>query len=907
MTEFVQFALLGLGAGGAYAIAGIGMTQIYRGSGVLNLAHGAMALVAAVVFVWADQRWHLPLLVAGLVAVGAGALLGALVEVLVMRPLRDAAPLVRIIATLGVMAVLQQAVPLLFGTDFQSQPVESFYPSGSVRLGDSVGITFDRLILVGITLALALILRLSMTSTKFGLETIAGAENALVASTLGVNTKRVGLLNWGIGSAAAGLAGVLLVPILGSLIPNPLILLVIPALAAAMIGRFTSYGLTVVGGLLIGIGQSLLVRYQVAIFGDKLGAGWPDALPFLVVIVILVVGGAKFPKRSEVAARLPRVGRTTVSPFVGIGVSLVAAALMLICSDRLAGQFVAMSGYAIVGLSLVVITGLAGQTALAQFSIAAVAALASAAVSHTYAWPFPVVMVVGIAAGTAAGLAFALPAFRTRGPTLAIATLGVGVALQNVVYKNGNLTLADVYGGTPVEAPSLLGIDLSTAEHPQRYAALVVLALGLAAVGVSNLRSSATGRRLLAVRSSERAAAAAGIRLTGAKTAAFVIAAAIASLGGVLLAFQHQTVLYDGYDVIASLNLVIFTLIGGVGYVLGPIFGAVISPSGIFTYIFHGHESVQRWLLAIGGFGLILCLIFYPHGQTEPFGALWRKIWRRRKAPSIRVAQPLPVRPPTELQVRGLSVGYGTVTAVDALDLSIKPGHIVGLIGPNGAGKTTAIDAISGFVRIRSGSISLGDRDMVSYGAHKRAASGVGRTFQMVELFDDLTVAENLAVSVERVRWWHWVTDLVRRRVVSLPASVLEQAALLGLNDLSLSPQELSQGQRRILGVLRAIASGPCVLLLDEPAAGLNRAETEHLSLVLRQLADDLGIGMLLVEHDLSMVSAICDHVVAIDFGKTIFDGSVEQAVDDAAIRAAYLGDAGPATGTVYADQKGES
>lgn len=906
MTEFLQFALLGLGAGGAYAIAGIGMTQIYRGSGVLNLAHGAMALVAAVVFVWADQRWHLPLFVAGLVAVGAAALLGAMVEVLVMRPLRDAAPLVRIVATLGVMAVLQQAVPLIFGTDFQSQPVESFYPSGSVRLGDSVGITVDRLILVGITLALALTLRLSMTSTRFGLETIAGAENALVASTLGVNTKRVGLLNWIIGSAAAGLAGVLLVPILGSLIPNPLVLLVIPALAAAMIGRFTSYGLTVVGGLLIGIGQSLLVRYQVAIFGDKLGAGWPDALPFLVVILILVAGGARFPKRSDVAARLPRVGRTTVSPFVGIGVSLVAAALMLICSDRLAGQFVAMSGYAIVGLSLVVITGLAGQTALAQFSIAAVAALASAAVSHTFAWPFPVVMLVGIAAGTTAGLAFALPAFRTRGPTLAIATLGVGVALQNVVYKNGNLTLADVYGGTPVETPTLLGIDLSTAEHPQRYAALVVLVLGLVAVGVSNLRSSATGRRLLAVRSSERAAASAGIRLTGAKTAAFVIAAAIASLGGVLLAFQHQTVLYDGYDIIASLNLVIFTLIGGVGYVLGPIFGAIISPSGIFTYIFHGHESVQRWLLAIGGFGLILCLIFYPHGQTEPFGALWRKIWRRRKPPSIRVAQPLSVRPPAELQVRGLSVGYGTVTAVDALDLSIKPGHIVGLIGPNGAGKTTAIDAISGFVRIRSGSISLGGRDMVSYGAHKRAASGVGRTFQMVELFDDLTVAENLAVSVERVRWWHWVTDFVRRRTVSLPASVLEQASLLGLNDLSLSPHELAQGQRRVLGVLRAIASGPCVLLLDEPAAGLNRAETEHLSQVLRQLADDLGIGMLLVEHDLSMVTAICDHVVAIDFGKTIFDGSVEQAVDDAAIRAAYLGDAEPTMATVHADQKGQ-
>lgn len=894
--EFLQFVVLGLGAGGAYAIAGVGLTQIYRGSAVLNLAHGSMAFFSGVLFVWAYQVWNLPFVVAALIAVLAAALLGALVELLVMRKLRDAAPLVRIIATLGVMAILQQAVPLIFGANFQNQNVQSYYPSGAINLGNSVGLTYDRLIVVGVALLLGLVLRMVMSKTNFGLATTAGAENPLVAATMGVNAKLVGLLNWVIGSALAGLAGVLLVPILASLSPNPLVLLIIPTLAAAMIGRFSSYGLTIAGGLLIGIGQSLLVQYQATLFGQTLSGGWPDALPFLVIIVILVAGGTTFPKRGELANRLPRVGRTTVHPLVGIGFSIAASALMFACSNRLATQFATMTAVGIVGLSLVVITGLAGQTALAQLSISGIAALVAAALSHSFGWPFLAVVVVGVAAGSAAGIVFALPAFRTRGPTLAIVTLGVGVALENVVYNNGNLTLSNIYGGTPVKSPSIFGLSLDGVQHPQRYAALVVLVMGLIAVGVSNLRSSPTGRRLLAVRSSERAAASAGIGLAHSKTAAFVVAAAIASLGGVLLAFQNDSVTYAPYDILNSLNLVIFTLIGGVGYILGPVFGAIISPSGIFTYIFFGHDAVQRWLIAIGGFGLILSLIFNPDGQMEQLGALGRKIWRWGGPAKDQVGKALPARAQAALEVRGLTVGYGSVTAVDDLNLTVAPGCIVGLIGPNGAGKTTAIDAISGFVKPRSGTISLGGRGLSASSPHARAKAGVGRTFQTVEPFDDLTVAENLAVSLEPVRWWHWVTDLFHRRQVALPASVREQARELGLQDLDVAPDALSQGQRRLLGVVRAISAGPAVLLLDEPAAGLNRAETEHLGRVLRQIATESGIGMLLVEHDLSMVTAVCDQVVAIDFGLTIFDGSVTDAVNDETIRSAYLGTSETAT-----------
>ena len=700
MTTFFQFALLGLGAGGAYAIAGIGLTQVYRGSGVLNLAHGAMALFAGVLFVRVHQRWDVPLPLAMLVAVVVAGMIGALVEVLVMRRLRHAAALVRMVATLGVFAILQQAVPLVFGTNFQQQEVKSFYPSGSLRLGDTVKLPYDRLIVVGVTVVLGLVLRVVMDRTRFGLATTAGAENSLVAATMGVDTKRTALLNWVTGAALAGLAGVLLVPIVGSLNPTPLLLLVIPALAAAMIGRFSSYALTIAGGLLIGVGQSLLVRYQTTIFGEELASGWPEALPFVVIIGVLVLGGTPFPKRGEIAARLPRVGRATLHPLAGLAISVVAAALALAASDFLASTITTSAGLAIVGLSLVVITGLAGQTSLAQLAISGVAALVAARLSRSEGWPFLVVLLVGVTVGAAVGLLFALPAFRTRGPTLAIATLGVGVALESVVYSNGNLTLSDIIGGTPIEPPTIFGIEIDGVSHPQRYAALVVLILGLVAVGVSNLRSSPTGRRLMAVRSSERAAAANGISLTRAKTAAFVVAAGIASLGGVLMAFQNSSVTYDEFALLSSLNLVIFTIIGGVGFVVGPIIGALISPSGLVNYFFHSHDSVKRWLTVFGGIGLILTLIFNPDGQAEQFSRILNRRGRRRPE---REGPPLVKRPAAGLEVKGLTVRYGPVVAVNDLNLTIEPGQIVGLIGPNGAGKTTAIDAISGFTLARSG------------------------------------------------------------------------------------------------------------------------------------------------------------------------------------------------------------
>ncbi|MGW6729690.1 ABC transporter permease subunit [Nocardia sp. NPDC055029] len=885
MDTFLQFALLGLGAGGAYAVAGIGLVQIYRGSGVLNLSHGAIAFAAATLFVqtYGEREW--PLLPAAVAAVALAAAIGGVIQVGVMHPLRNSPPLVRMVATLGVFAVLQQAVPLVFGTSTGNVAVPSFYPKGRLELGDTLAVPYDRLIVVCIAVALALALWILQRRTRLGLATTAVAENRVVAASLAIAPNPVAMWNWMLGSALAGLAGVILSPIVGVITPLPFMFLVIPALAAAMIGRFESFFWTTVGGIAIGVGQSVVTRYQAEILPANLASGWPNALPFLVIIVVLMLRGSPFPVRGEIAARLPSLGRRTVSPFTAIAVAALGAGAALLMTEKLAVAVTASAGFAIVGLSLVVLTGLAGQTSLAQMAIAGIGALSGARLSHNLGLPFPVVLALGVVSGAAVGIVFAAPAMRTRGPALAIATIGIGIAIESVVLNNGWFTV-NGFGGTPIDRPHLGPLDINGVTHPQRYAAFAVVVLVAAAYAVANLRAGRTGRRLIAMRSSERATSAMGVSLPATKLIAFTISAALASLGGIVLAFSGGAVTYERFGLLQSLNLVIFVLIGGIGYVIGPIIGGALAPNGFVSSLMDSGSAIDRWLVLGSGIVLVLVLVLNAHGVAA-IGDLRR---RRQRQRAVRIVQSRPNRSGEELRVRNLTVRYGDVVAVNDLSLRVGAGEIVGLIGPNGAGKTSALDAITGFARADAGSVLLGDRDLSRQPVHARAASGLGRSFQAVETFDDLTVAENLAVACNPVRWIDWLLDPLRNRPIEIEREFHDEAVELGL-DLRAMPDELSQGRRRILGVLRALAGRPTVLLLDEPAAGLDPAETEHLANVLRQVAAERKLGILIVEHDMSLVAAICDRVVAMEFGTPIVTAPTQEALAHPVVRAAYLGD----------------
>jgi ABC-type branched-subunit amino acid transport system ATPase component len=242
------------------------------------------------------------------------------------------------------------------------------------------------------------------------------------------------------------------------------------------------------------------------------------------------------------------------------------------------------------------------------------------------------------------------------------------------------------------------------------------------------------------------------------------------------------------------------------------------------------------------------------------------------------------------LDARGVAVNYGGVHALTDVDLTVEQGQLVGLIGPNGAGKTTFIDAVTGFTAHR-GRVTVNGRDLTGTPPHVRARAGLARTWQSAELFEDLTVAENLAVAADPHTWWGGLARTVRG-VSHVPASVPETLARVGLESLAEArPGDLSQGQRKLVGVARALAATPHVVCLDEPAAGLDTAESRLLGARLRAVVD-AGTAMLLIDHDMGLVLGICDRVVVLEFGRVIAAGSPAQIRDDPAVIAAYLGGA---------------
>ncbi len=243
------------------------------------------------------------------------------------------------------------------------------------------------------------------------------------------------------------------------------------------------------------------------------------------------------------------------------------------------------------------------------------------------------------------------------------------------------------------------------------------------------------------------------------------------------------------------------------------------------------------------------------------------------------------------LEADEMSVTFGGLRAVDGANLRVEEGQLVGLIGPNGAGKTTCIDALTGFVPTSNGSIRLQGRDITSVPPHRRSHLGLGRTWQSVEPFQDLSVRENLEVAVDRPRWWSPLADILRpNRDRSMP-SVDWALGLLGLDELgSRMPSELPHGQRKLLGVARALAAEPRLVLMDEPAAGLDTEESQLLGRRLRGITDH-GITVFLVDHDMGLVLSVCDYIYVIEFGRLIAEGPPAEIRADERVISAYLGE----------------
>jgi ABC-type branched-subunit amino acid transport system ATPase component/ABC-type branched-subunit amino acid transport system permease subunit len=891
MNEVIRFALLGLGVGALYAFASQGLIVIYRGTGVLNFSLGATA-IAGVFMQWELQYEHgWPFLAAALVGVALSAFLGVLTHWVIMRPLRKASSLVRVIATLGVLVFFQAGVVIRYGSN--ARQVDSWLPTSRVTLWGDVGTTADRFILLGIACASALGLWLLYRSSQFGLATEAVSESERSASAIGVSPNQIAVLNWALGSALAAVAGILVVPII-TLQVTAMTGLVLAGLAAALIADFRSFPIATAAGFALGIGQTLVGR-----FVNQQGLG--PSLPFLVVIVFLVFRGRSLPLRDYYLRQLPMVGNGRLSwDWMLFGFGFVIF-LMLTKSSKWADALTVTMGVGIVLLSMVVLTGYAGQLSLGQYAIAGFGAYVAGRLVAVFHIPFLLGLLAGVVAAVPLGIVFGLPAVRTRGINLAIVTLGLGTTMELMLFRNRNYTGG--VQGTQVGNPDLFGYDIGSIKHPERYGIFVVVMAMFTVWVVSNVRRGRSGRRLLAVRTNERAAASLGIDVMMVKLFAFALSAAIAALGGILLAFRLSSISYQSFTNFTSVTYVGLVLVGGVGHLLGAFVGGTMATAALNQEILESTwGNVGRWIQFISGAAILLTVLAYQDGVAAEWVKMFRLIKKSRKwgrpyvieladvADTSAVADHSKVAPRT-LTIDGLTVRYGAVTAVDHVSYRLEPGTVTGLIGPNGAGKTSLIDAVSGFASAE-GRVLIDDLDLSKHSAMKRARAGVARSFQSLELFEDATVFENLSVAADPQDLLSYLRDLVHPVNPLFSPPVVRAILEFRLDqDLHRDVKDLSYGKRRLLSIARAVAMHPSVLLLDEPAAGLSSAESMELAAVVRRLADDWGMTVLVVEHDMSFVMGVCDQVMVLDFGRLIASGSPESVRSNPAVIAAYLGD----------------
>ncbi|MCW3013483.1 MAG: branched-chain amino acid transporter ATPase/permease [Solirubrobacterales bacterium] len=913
--EYVRFLLLGVSAGGVYAALALALAVTHRASGVVNFAIGAVALYTSYTYALLRQDGGLlnPLpgfsrtvsvggdpglavsIVLSLIVAG---LLGLLLYVLIFRPLRSAPPVAKSVVTIGVLVTIQALLVQRVGT--QPIQVDAIIPRGQVTVGGG-GVPSEALWFAGTIVALAAVLGATFRFTRFGLATRGVAESEKGALVTGLSPDRIAAVNWALSTAVAGLAGILIAPIV-VLVPDQYTLFVVPALAAALVAGFSNLGIAVAAGLTIGMIQSELTFLQLK-WSWLPQSGMPELVPLVLVLAFLVVRGQPLPERGALIRRTigaaPNPRRILPATTFGIVAGVLC---VVVLSGSYRDTFDASMAYAIIALGLVVVTGYAGQVSLAQLTIGGAGAFMLSRLSVDLNIPFPFAPLLAAACAAGIGVLIGLPALRIRGLPVAVVTLALAVSLNAFWFNN-----PDLNGGTnapPVASPSLFGIDLSggTGGTPRVAFGLMCLAfLLLSGLAVAWLRRSRLGAAMLAVRANERSAAAAGVSVARTKITAFAIGSFLSALGGCMLAYQQGNGTGTTFAPIAGLGFFAIVYLAGITSISGGVVAGLLVSGGIFYNLLNRGVDLGDWYATIAGIGLILTVIMNPEGVVRPLHALadhWHARRRREgDSPARAEGQPtaspdqqpaaVPASPPGPplLEVSELTVIYGGVVAVDSVSLTVGSGEIVGLIGPNGAGKTTLIDGISGFVRCR-GSVTFDGRCLDDLRPFQRIRSGLGRTFQGVELYEDLSVEDNVLVGEEAARHGG---DHVAGEPMGADGRE-RHFATLGLTAVRDRPaRELSPGRRQLVSIARALAGRPRLILLDEPAGGLDSTESLWLAERLERVRE-AGTSILLVDHDMSLVMGLCDRIYVLDVGSVIACGTPAQIAEDRGVSAAYLG-----------------
>jgi branched-chain amino acid transport system permease protein len=657
VDNIVLFCLLGIGSGAVIAGLSLSLVLNYRGSGTINLGAGAVAMVSMYCF-WALQSgyfggYKFGLAPALLITLAVAIIVGLIIETLAFRPLRTSPPLAKLVASLGVLLVAQSAIQLTFG-DYPKQPV-AFLPQNAVHLL-GVNIPVVNFILAGIVVVVTVVLTALYKWSSFGLQTRAAFESEASAMWIGLAPARLSMINTLLASVVAGALGVLAAPIT-SIDPTFLPLEVVPALAAALLARFTSFWVAALVGLLIGMGGNLLFYLQTMSWFPKSGGvpipGVEDLLIFILMVVALLWRGSSLPTRGDVIERgLPAVPRprNPVRWSVILGVVGVLALIGFPYNFRQA-LINSIIGVVLV-LSLVVITGYMGQMSLVQLSLSGVTGFTMADLAQSFGIGFPLGPIIGVAVATVLGLLIGASALRVRGIQLAVASLAGAVAISEFWFNNPSWGAGTT--GARISQPTLFGVDIGSSAGyrgldgslPSPVLGFIVLAFAiLLCLLVVNLRRTRFGQQMVAARSNERAAAALGVNVRRLKLTAFGVSSFIAGMAGVMYAYNFSSLSTDRFSALTALSLISYAYIGGISMVSGAVFGGLLTVQALIPYAWQDWFGLSgTWAILVGGVFLVFNLIFYPAGAA---GANYknRLLREQRKALGI---------PPPRWSVEGL-------------------------------------------------------------------------------------------------------------------------------------------------------------------------------------------------------------------------------------------------------------
>ena len=921
--------LLGLFTGLTYALLAVGLVLTYRASRFVNFAYGAIGAFGAAVLSRLVGDIGVPYWLGFVLALGVGALVGAGAEVTVVRRLRRAPRVVAMVATLGLgQALVAFALVVdsdaLSGYTFPRPPGLPTFEIGGLTVTTPFAamLILSPMLLVG----LAALLRY----TRFGIAVRAAADNADGARLAGIPAERMAAASWALAGGIAAFSAVLVWPTQGvvsfeTLGPALLLRGLVPAVIAGMRKLPTA----IVAALSLGVVEQVLLSKDPA-------GGSTDAVLFAVVVVALLAQpvvsgrGAARDMWGAIAGRRgasPGAGADgtsiaagrRLSPATiaasGAGVLAVVALLSWAGSsltNSTASSLSVVVAAAVVALSVVVLTGIAGELSLGQYAIAGVGA---AVAHHTVAATggSGLGLIAGAFAGAVTGLVVGLPSLRLRGTGLAVSSLAFALAGPWILRRP--FLLGD---GVTTYRPEIFGWPVDTA---RRQLVLSIAVLAVACWIVANLRRSHLGRELAALRD-EAAARALGVRAARRRLQACAIAGAIAGLGGGLLAQTHSQLTSASFPASAGIAVVAAVVIGGLGSIPGALAGtAYLVGIPALVDLSIGGQAVHAvaWLV----------LIVLMPGGLAGLVARWGPE-RRRSARAGDPAPPASRTPDDEavgggdapegvavavgargahgpgseaavvhvdpdghvLVADGLTRSFGGVQAVGGVDLHVKHAEVVGLVGPNGAGKTTLLELLSGAVATDQGRVRLTGFDITGTAPETRARNGLGRSFQNAGLFPEMSVADALHVAAAR-----HVPEPVVHAVLGIDATVAVRhervealAQRFGLADeLSLRIDALSPSRRRRTELACLLALEPRVLLLDEPAAGLSPTERDALVGVIADLRG-AGLAVVIIDHDLDLLARVVDRLVVLELGKVLLDGAPDEVLRSPEVATAYLG-----------------